>query len=102
MCEHGDGEVVDVVGDAIRAAANERAEHAEAREASLRAETAQLRDEIAKGHVSTQQLAATLAKVSADLAAAAERQKPIKRVADEIAAAALQARNQNTADPSTS
>lgn len=90
------------VSEARTAAASERAEQAEAREAALRAETAQLRDQVAKGHVSTQQLAATLAKVSADLAAAVERQKPIKKVADDIAAAALQARGQNTADTGTS
>lgn len=90
------------VSEARTAAANERAKQAEAREASLKTETARLREEVAKCHVSTQQLAATLAQVSADLAAAVERQKPLKSVADDVAAGALQTRSQNTAEPRTS
>lgn len=74
------------VSDARAVAATERAQHAEGREAALRVETTKLREEVAQGHASAQRLAATLAKVSADLAASLERQEPIKKAAQQIAA----------------
>lgn len=72
------------VSDARALAASERAQQAEARETALRTEVAQLRDQVARGHTSTQDLAATLAKVSGDLAAAVERKEPVKQAADAI------------------
>lgn len=85
------------VSDARALAATERAQRAEARETALQTEAAQLRDQVARGHASTQQLAATLAKVSGDLAAAVERKEPVKQAADAIGGL-LQVRGTEAAD----
>lgn len=90
------------VSEARTVAATERAQHAEAREGALRRENAQLRGEVAKGHSSAQQLATTLAEMSANLAAFVELQRPIKKEANDIGPGGLQARSQNTVEPRAS
>lgn len=92
------------VSEARTVAATERAQQAEAREGTLQRETAQLREEVAKGHSSAQQLAATLATMSATLAASTcvEHNRKIKDGASELATGGLQSRNQKTAQSKTS
>lgn len=92
------------VSEARTVAATERAQHAEAREGALQRETAQLRAEVVKGHSSAQQLAATLATMSATLAAStsAEHHRQIKKGASDIATGGMQSRSQNTSEPRTS
>jgi chromosome segregation ATPase len=85
------------VSEARSTAAQHRAEQAEAREADARADAARLRDEVARGHASTQELTRTLAKVSADLAAALERQEPFTKAGGKVASG-LQNRVKQNAD----